>query len=35
MGVIATAAGFFAFFSSMAYYGFNVGGMFSQKMASS
>lgn len=35
MGVIATAAGFFAFFSTMSYYGFNVGGMFSQKIAGS
>ena len=33
MGVISTAGGFFAFFSTMYYYGFQIEAMFTYKIA--
>lgn len=33
MGVISTAGGFFAFFTTMYYYGFNIDTMFTKKLA--
>jgi len=32
MGIIATASGFFAFFTTMRYYGFSITGLFTQKV---
>ena len=32
MGVIATGSGFFAFFTTMWYYGFDIRGMFKYKI---